>query len=217
MHSTVSSINLSLSLIIRLCLIDSAHPASQPTATVLEMSKGKFSYKVQSKPQVSKGSRVPREGISRHKEAATLLRRSSSVSSPPGESSPSLFSQEELLLLLLLICSCAYVSHSGGSRSRQRTLFIFFLLRYRRSPRMLSCIYIRHRWGRTTLTESRRLYLTFIPFFFFLKKRPLYWSVQRVCRRACVELKRWGLQSVQRKQEVLTSDVSVVSTSCLYV
>lgn len=176
MHSTVSSIHLSLSLslIIRLCFIHAAHPPSQPTVTVLEMSKGKFFYKVQNKTQVSKGGRVPREGISRHKDAAALLQRSSSASffrpAAAAPSSPSVFSQDELLLL----SSCAYVSHSRSSRSRQRQNVIF-LLRYRRSPRMLSCTYISHRRGGTTLTESRRLFLdsygTFIP---FLKKRLLY-------------------------------------------
>lgn len=80
LQKSTINLSLSLSLIIRLCLIDSAHPPSQPTATVLEMLKGKFFYKVQSKTQVSKGCCVPREGISRHKDAATLLQHTSSVS-----------------------------------------------------------------------------------------------------------------------------------------
>lgn len=122
MHSTVSSPSLSFNY--PTLFLDAAHPPSQPTVTVLEMSKGKYFYKVQSKTQLSKGGRVPREGISRHKDAAALLQRSGSAPPPaPGESSPSVFSQDELLLLL---SSCAYVSHSRSSRSRQRQNFLFF-------------------------------------------------------------------------------------------
>lgn len=79
MHSTVSSPSLSFNY--PTLFLDAAHLPSQPTVTVLEMSKGKYFYKVQSKTQLSKGGRVPREGISRHKDAAALLQRSGSA--PP--------------------------------------------------------------------------------------------------------------------------------------
>lgn len=182
-HSTESSIHpsLSLSLIIPLCLIDAAHPPSQPTVTVLEMSKGKYFSKVQSKTQVSKGGRVPREGISRHKDAAALLQRSSSASVffffPPlrlhRESRHHRCSLRMNFFFSPLVHTSLAVEAAVVVKGRT-LLFIFFLLRYRRSPRMLSCVYISHRWGGTTLTESRRLfldsYVTFIPFFFFKEK-----------------------------------------------
>lgn len=103
-------------------------------------------------------------------------------------SSPSMFSQDELLLL----SSCAYVSHSRSSRSRQRQNFIIIFFYWDIVAPHGCCRACTSRIGEAErlLQRSRRLfldsYVTFVP---FLKRRLLYWSVQRVCRRACVFIK----------------------------